>query len=110
VFKLWLDDVRQAPEGWVQFRRAEDMQRFVETVGWSKIEIISLDHDLGENIWSGYDFMKWAEQHFYENGQEYGEHCPHFIIHSANPVGRQNMQLAINSIYRLAVADATGQP
>lgn len=42
--KLWLDDVRPAPEGWVWARTNEDAKRHLLT---GEVEECSLDHDLG---------------------------------------------------------------
>lgn len=54
---------------------------------------ISFDHDLGENEETGYDLAKWLEERHYSEVQ------PHlniiYSIHSANPVGRKNIQQAL---------------
>lgn len=83
--KLWLDDIRTPPnKSWT----------WVKTVGEAidmiKNEIVteaSLDHDLGPGQLSGYDFVKWLEEH---------EAWPEkILVHSQNPVGKQNMLRAI---------------
>ena len=113
MFKLWLDDVREAPDDdWIPFRRAEDLRNAVLVIGFSNISTISLDHDLGENVWSGYDFLKWMEV-WIAGHKETGSPIQldmHILIHSANPVGRKNMAAAIESIQRISMADATGHP
>ena len=43
--KLWMDDLRPAPEGWVWAKSAAEAKRYLET---GEVEEASLDHDLGE--------------------------------------------------------------
>ena len=97
MVKIWLDDVRKAPMGWQHYKTTEDLIEYVELIGWHNICVISLDHDLGENVKTGYDFLTWAENWFSENKET---HIPTFEVHSANPVGVKNMQSAIQNIDR----------
>lgn len=87
--KLWLDDVRPAPNGYDYHAYSVDaakmMIKSAEELG-EEIEIISLDHDLGDYAKHGGDgicLLDWlVERHtFYP-----------VIFHTANPVGRANMQ------------------
>ena len=74
----------------------------------SEVEVLSLDHDLayfgsGSKETTGYDVLKQIEEWAAE-----GKWCyvpQHFEIHSANPVGRKNMQAAIDSIERMRASD-----
>lgn len=96
--KLWLDDVRPAPEGWLWCKTADELLREIIRNRWD-LEIVSFDHDLGENVDTGYDVLVKLEK-----GAALG--LWHIIpdrmeIHSANPVGRKNMQAAIDSIERM---------
>lgn len=95
--KLWLDDTRPAPEGWMHVASVADAILWCKIIGLSEVEEISLDHDLGENVATGYDFMKWLENE--STKDEFV--LPIIHIHSANPVGRVNMQRAIDSINRM---------
>src|SRR4051812_24744480 len=104
--KIWLDDVRPAPDGWEWCKTAEDaimiirVDAFMNDVGTphlTQISDISLDHDLGEGVKTGYDVVKeleWCVAHCQ------GYRVPNITIHSMNPVGRENMQRAIDSIRR----------
>lgn len=89
--KLWIDDVRPAPDGyvWVQsvvtarvkIRMAERLHQ--------PIEIIDIDHDAGEFASKGGDYIRlldWLE----ETGRNYP-----IRIHSMNPVGVANMRAII---------------
>ena len=78
--KLWVDDVREAPEGWTLATDYETAKRFLSSV---KIEVLSLDHDLGEDSLTGYDIAKQLVEHsVYPND---------IYCHSMNPVGRHNI-------------------
>jgi hypothetical protein len=48
---------------------------------------ISFDHDLGENTKTGYDCAKWICEYCWTNGLP----IPNWNVHSANPVGRDNI-------------------
>ena len=86
--KLWIDDLRPAPEGW------EHIHSVWEAIGTilleeEEIEIISLDHDAGDYAERGGDYIKlldWLE----ETGHNYPIH-----IHSMNTVGVANMRAII---------------
>lgn len=45
--RLWLDDVRPAPDGWVWVKTARDAIALLAAVGVAEI---SLDHDLGNEV------------------------------------------------------------
>ena len=90
--KLWIDDVRPAPEGYdvVCFAvnnaiaTIKRLELFNET-----IELIDVDHDAGDYAQFGGDYIRlldWLE----ETGRNYP-----IRIHSANPVGVQNMRRII---------------
>jgi hypothetical protein len=99
--KIYLDDMRKAPEGFIHVSTPEICIAQIKSA-WNKkipIEILSLDHDLGlidpitKAERTGYDVLLWLE----ENPQ----YMPNSIlIHSANPVARRRMHLAIDAIER----------
>ena len=94
--RVWLDDVRPAPEGWTRAYTAREAIALLETGGVVKI---SLDHDLGDETTcgTGYEVATWIEEAVALHGFE----PPAIRIHSANVVGRERMQRAIDSIDRL---------
>ena len=88
--KLWLDDIRPAPEGWTWHFHVDSMIEDIEWLmkhGYS-IEMISLDNDLGELEKEGYKVLDWLES--LQIPIEFGIH-----IHSANPVARDRMRATI---------------
>ncbi len=94
--KLWLDDVRSAPEGWIFFEVAWDMIDFLEV---NEVEEISLDHDLGEaQNGTGYDVLCYIEERVAQD-EEYLP--PKIGIHTDNPPARYKMNKAVRSIERM---------
>lgn len=92
--RIWLDDERPAPAGWVHLKTAEEAIGHLET---GLVTAISLDHDLGPpEAGTGYDVALWIEM-----AAATGE-CPALVwtIHSANPVGIRRMEMALRSADR----------
>ena len=101
--KLWIDDVRPAPEGYIwcksvdltkkvitcwEEERIEGKEELFDIYGHS-IELIDIDHDAGDFAQYGGDYIKlldWLE----ETGRNYP-----IRIHSMNPVGVANMRTII---------------
>ena len=91
--KLWIDDVRPAPEGYVWVKSVNEAINLIgdaeEYLGIATIELIDIDHDAGEYANDGGDYIKlldWLE----ETGRNYP-----IRIHSMNPVGVENMRRII---------------
>ena len=99
--KLWLDDVREAPEGWVHVKTPEEAIEFLRS---GEVEEISLDHDLGlattESERTGNDVLVWLEQAVATGAWSHA--VPLINVHSANPVGGRRMEMTIASIKRLS--------
>ena len=88
--KLWLDDIRPAPEGWTWHFHVDTM---INDIKWLmnhniEIEMISLDNDLGEWEKEGYKVLDWLET--LQIPVNFGIH-----IHSANPVAANRMRAVI---------------
>lgn len=82
---LYVDDLRDCPLGFTLARTYEEAIHLLEN---NKVEILSLDHDLGEDsdgklLPTGYDLVKY----FCENGLR----ANRIYMHTDNPVGRENM-------------------
>lgn len=94
--KLWIDDVRPAPEGYVWCKSVNEAIieiRYVESAVYflenDEIELIDIDHDAGDFASDGGDYIRlldWLE----ETGRNYP-----IRIHSMNPVGVANMRRII---------------
>ena len=65
--KIFLDDVREAPNAsWLRFITAECLIEFLTVNPQLVIEVLSLDHDLGDGVMSGHDFISWYEEKIYQ--------------------------------------------
>ena len=89
--KLWIDDVRPSPEGYVWCKSVGQTKQVIRAneLRHETIEILDLDHDAGDYAFDGGDYIKlldWLE----ETGRNYP-----IRIHSMNPVGRENMRAII---------------
>lgn len=90
--KLWVDDIRPAPEGWYQARSVNVAKEMI-IANYPNIEIISLDYDSGDYNKFGGDYiniLKWLEEAEYQYNRKIATFLIH--IHSMNPVGVQNMR------------------
>ena len=97
--KIWVDDIRPAPDGYRIVRSVNEAKEMIETYEAMKrisggkkyydIELIDLDHDAGDFASDGGDYiniLNWLE----ETGRNYPIH-----IHSMNVVGVENMRRII---------------
>ena len=98
--KVWLDDRRAAPKGWVRVRTPEEAIELLRAGG---VEELSLDHDLGLGVGArertGYDVLLWLEAEVAA-----GQARPPAVmrVHSGNVGAVTRMEQAIASIRRLA--------
>lgn len=82
MIRIFLDDYRPCPEGYVLARNYREMIKLLRR-NKGQIEGLSLDHDLGEDK-SGYDVCKWIVEN--------DSYPTDFItVHSQNPIGARNM-------------------
>mgnify|MGYP007068197061 FL=1 len=90
--KLWIDDIRPAPEGWYQ-ARSVNVAKEIIIDNYPNIEILSIDHDSGDYNRFGGDYvnlLKWLEEEEHRLNKRFVTFPIH--IHSMNPVGVQNMR------------------
>ena len=108
--KLWIDDVRPAPKGYVHCYTVIQAKNFIQFIEkrnayvaihtaegiTDEIELIDIDHDAGDFACDGGDYIRlldWLE----ETGRNYPIH-----IHSMNPVGVENMkQICIRNGWKI---------
>lgn len=94
--KVWLDDERPAPDGWL---RAYSAPQAIDMLEKFRVLEISLDHDLGnEHAMTGYDVLTWIESRLADGEIKA---APRIHIHTANPAARPRMIAARDSIERL---------
>jgi len=114
--RLYLDDVRTPiATDWVIVRNYDQFVSTIRLYGLEKFEVISLDHDLGdESMIEYYTNVKKNYELNYDNivNEKTGYDCckflisesmtknvplPQIYIHSANPIGSGNMLGYINN-------------
>lgn len=95
--RVYLDDERPTPEGWVRVFWPAEAIALLES---GSVEELSLDHDLGDDErGTGYDVILWLEEAVAIRGFR----PPRVIsVHSANSSAREKMLAGIRSIERLA--------
>lgn len=113
--KLYLDDIRTpVDDSWVVVRSYDEFLYHIKLHTLGSYEVISLDHDLGEDIAkekvasgmskrqaraekklskTGYDAAKWLVTESMTNKIP----LPQIYCHSANPVGAENIIKYINN-------------
>lgn len=116
---IYLDDVRTPVEKnldkvWTVVRSYDEFVNKVSEIGLENIEVVSLDHDLGESAMvefylnvspnyslnydnikekTGYDCAKWLVSASIETGVP----IPTVYTHSANPIGSANIMGYVNN-------------
>lgn len=113
--RIYLDDVRTPVDNeWVVVRNYDEFVSTINLIGLENIELISLDHDLGEGAMiEYYTNVKNNYMLNYNNiNERTGMDCcrfmvsesmnrkiplPQIYIHSANPIGSANMMGYINN-------------
>lgn len=91
--KLWIDDLRPAPDGWVWAKTSNEALEIIGKTLLKNIELISFDHDLG-----GDDTAVPIVNYIEERVVQFGDPAPLMLVHSQNPVGRDNLKRAIRAI------------
>lgn len=113
--KLFVDDERLPPtldKDWVLVRDPNIAMLLMQNYP-GQIEILSLDHDLGNNVPTGYDIAAWLEKEILSPGPWKTQpiSIPKILrVHSANPVGRLRILQAFESIARFCDATDTERP
>lgn len=112
---IYLDDIRTPNDKeWIVVRNYEQFVNRINQHGLENIEVISLDHDLGDSAMveyynnvkdnytldynnitekTGYDACKFIVNRSIETGIP----LPQVYVHSANPIGSGNMMGYINN-------------
>lgn len=93
--KIYLDDLRECPNGFTLCRSVNEAIKMIINCENNNIpiELVSLDHDLGDYSYDGGDGIKLLDflcerQTFYP-----------ISLHTMNPVGRANMLRTINRFW-----------
>lgn len=88
--KVYLDDSRPTPEGWVRAYRPSEV---IELLERHNVEVVSLAHDLGGDG-TGYDVIRWIKGAI----STPGFHPPVLVVHSGRSSAVRRMQRDIDAI------------
>lgn len=98
-YKLYLDDVRKTPIGWLRAYTAAECIAMLEK---GDIVELSLDHDLSDDHYvgkfdagTGYAVVLWLENKVREDPTF---KMPTVHLHTMNPVGREHMRKGLERI------------
>lgn len=93
--KVFLDDIRPAPIGWVRCYWPEEVIDFLKT---GAVSVLSLDHDLGNDEYgTGYTVLLWIEEQVVNQGFV----PPVIYLHTSNISAKNKMLLAVGNINKL---------
>ena len=116
---IYLDDVRIPTEKkWILVKNYDQFVSKIESIGLENIEMISLDHDLGDTAMkeyfqtvktgvinydnilekTGLDCAKWLVETYMEKERDF--EFPYVQVHSANFVGSKNISSYINNFLK----------
>jgi hypothetical protein len=117
-YRIYLDDVRTPVDpSWIVVRSYDEFVSKINEIGLENIELISLDHDLGDsaidewkrNVYTNYtidynnitektgmDCTKWLVNQWLD-----GKPVVEVVVHSANAVGSGNMTGYLNNYRHL---------
>ena len=119
--KLYIDDIRPAPEGWMQARTVTDAIKTIAQFG-EEITEISLDHDISIPVSANGEYRPFPSPETFQavayfiveyyisrrdvDGSILLREKPTITIHTANPVGGKELQ-AILEGFHVTVVPAT---
>ena len=90
--KLYLDDIREAPEGWV---RTHTCQETIDILGSNEVDEVDLDFHLDGDIFNGHDVILWIKEQVKIN---FKYRCPYIYVHTADMSARKSMIDTIEEI------------
>lgn len=89
--KIWIDDIRPVPEGYVGIKSVNEFIDYIEKHGYGGIGLIDTDHDAGDYQEDGGDYVKC-----FDYLRSIGAKNITIHIHSANPVGANHIRQIIS--------------
>jgi hypothetical protein len=93
--KVYLDDQRTPPPGWVRIRWPDEAIKLLEM---GVVTEMSLDHDLGsDNRGTGYTVIQWLEEAVAKRKFK----APPIAVHTASTEAREKMMAGVKNIERM---------
>ena len=102
---LYIDDLRSPPSRkWAVARSYDAVIWHIENVGLPLY--LSFDHDLGDDVPSGYDIAKMLIDYDLDGKIDLSK-VIQVNVHSANPVGAENIREVFSSYFRFRESEGT---
>lgn len=93
--RIWLDDIRKAPDGWTHVKTFDQFRAAFET---GPVEAVSFDNDLGWGQREGWEIANWLLREVQDGRMR----APaEMRCHSMNPVARSRIEATIRDIANL---------
>lgn len=95
--KVFLDDERITPEGWV---RVYSVAECIEALKTRQVKYLSLDNDLGSEDpkTEGFNVLNWLEETIYEDTSF---PIPEMTVHSSNAARALSMRMIIKKLEQI---------
>src|SRR5512143_3111473 len=103
MIKVYMDDLRETPNGWA---RTYTVEQTIDILRTRTVTHLSLDNDLGEGQAEGYHVLDWLEETVY-NDRTFP--MPVITIHSSNASRVEYMKRALLNIERIRQQQVGGQ-
>lgn len=102
TYSMYLDDVRLKPSEFdIHCESYKSAVQYIQQFGLP--HLISFDHDLG-TIESGFTLAKFIVEYCIDNNKR----LPLYLIHSANPVGAENIKSYMDNFSEFQEQNSTG--
>lgn len=96
-WKLFLDDIRPVDKGFILAISMNEAIRLIDTNGFPSF--ISFDHDLGDNVPTGKDFVNLICEKVLDGAWLIPTDFQ-FQVHSDNTVGAENIRCLLNNLLK----------
>lgn len=98
--KLWIDDVRVPPDEEWFWAKTVDVAQTLFDARFAEIRTISFDHDMGMD--TTIPLAEWIEERAFLGKIT---QMPYWFVHSANPVGRENLTVILTRAAQYVTAN-----
>lgn len=93
--KVFLDDIRDTPQGWI---RTFTVEQTIEILKTRQVLELSLDNDLGEGLLEGHKVLDFLEEQVYTDSTF---PIPEITVHSSNASRVSYMFRAMKNIWKI---------
>lgn len=94
--KIWVDDIRPAPDGYIWCKSTNEALRLI-VPNINEVETLHLDHDMGDTFGGDVIIILDELERKSHRSKVFAEAVKKIVfkLHTANPVGAENMRRII---------------